>query len=170
MESSTACVTRRPAGLVRASLSGLSLVGLTSALGLSVNCGGATEGSGRSSLSVQSDGRDSGIGVDASRMRWEGTGGSPDLASGGTGGRSFAGAPAAMGVDASSCRTIVESCSADSECCTGYCTTADGSPLGSRRCQTLGCMHIGEPCTDPSQCCLVGDMVCVGGVCQDLAH
>src|SRR5206468_9186582 len=124
-------------------------------------CSGEDDASGRSALTSASGAGDSG--VDATKIRdsrgtgdanenSRGTGGAPGDANAGTGGRSQAGAPSAGGassVDAA-CHEIAHTCSADSDCCTGYCTpdgvSPDGSPVGLMTCQRPGCSRYAEPC------------------------
>src|SRR5204863_9055169 len=139
-------------------------------------CSGEDEASGRSALTSASGAGDSGM--DAARTQHPrgsggapgdanehsgGAGGAPGDANAGTGGRSQAGAPSAGGassVDAA-CHEIAHTCSADSDCCTGYCTPDEVSPDGSpvpgvpMTCQTPGCSRYGEPCKDMFDCCVL---------------
>ena len=178
-------VTRnRPAGYQRIVRRSVIVTAALTAVLAQPACSGENDASGRSALTSASGAGDSG--VDATKIQHSGgAGGAPDDANehsrgtggargdanAGTGGRSEAGAPRASGgasVDAA-CHEIAHTCSADSDCCTGYCTpdgvSPDGSPVGRMTCQTPGCSRYAEPCKDMFDCCVLPTVVC-GGVCR----
>ena len=185
-ESSTVFVTRNcPGGHRRiVCLSAITLAALTAVVAQPA-CSGEDDASGRSALTSASGAGDSG--VDATKIRdsrgtgdanenSRGTGGAPGDANAGTGGRSQAGAPSAGGASSgdAACRDIAYNCSADSDCCTGYCTpdlvTPDASPGVPKACQTPGCSHFVEPCKDSFDCCVMPGVGCSGGLCVYFSH
>ena len=60
------------------------------------------------------------------------------------------------------------SCTAGFECCSGFCSDTDAGAV----CATgpTGCSHVGDKCTQASDCCNAGPSIdCVGGICQQVA-
>jgi len=175
-------VTRnRPAGYQRIVRRSVIVTAALTAVLAQPACSGENDASGRSALTSASGAGDSG--VDATKIQHSGgaggapgdanehsrgAGGAPGDANGGAGGHSQAGAPSAGGASSgdAACHEIAHTCSADSDCCTGYCTpdgvTPDSNPM---TCQTPGCSRYGEPCNHTFDCCVLPTVVC-GGVCR----
>ena len=170
-ESTTAFVTRQIAAGRRADvrypINALGLFALAGAVGMAAACEKTPQASGRASLVSMDAGNDSAIGTGG---RAGETGGTVSTASGGQHGK--AGNDAGFATDGSTCKAMADSCTIDSECCSGICGAAPPSvPRSPPMCQRPGCTRLGQPCADVSECCDIGQgtVLCMG-TCRGLSH
>jgi hypothetical protein len=155
-----------------------------SSLAILAACGGATDAVGRAPLSG-AGGADSSAGSDSGANNQSKGGRDGAIAAGGASAGIGGGSPgthpdasagATNSSDGRACLPLDQVCAADSDCCSGYCSTnqlgPDGGPaygFETLACYKQGCTHEYQPCQTTWECCgarLGGAVECRSGLCS----